>query len=250
MLDCYIINLDRAKDRWDTIFSKFSKLDLNIIRVPGIEGKTLEMPCENVSPWRYFLFYGRPLHLTAVGCYLSHIKALRQFLDSGKEHALICEDDGTPDPRLPEIIHEALQYADRWDLLRLNGLNQPPSITFAKLSEGFELCSDLRYTSCVAGIVVNRTAAQKIIGKLLPMRMPYDVALYYDFPIGIREASVKPYPIRFVEWPESCIGEIPRYPLFHPAIIRYLTVLPYRIISRLYRLRYRKIFAEKQAALK
>lgn len=246
MLDCYIINLDRARERWDSVSQKFSPLGFHVVRVPAVEGKTLKLPCENVSPWRYFFFYGRPLSWGAVGCYLSHIKALNLFLDTGKEHALICEDDVSPIPELPEIIEESMKYADRWDLLRLNGLKQPPNIPFTKLDCGFELCSDLRYTSCTGGMIVNRFAAQRIIDKLLPMKMPYDVALFYDFPVGIREASINPYPIQFKDHFESCIGVTERYPLFHPAIIRYISVLPYRIISRLYRLKHRQRFAKKQ----
>ena len=247
MLDCYIINLDRAKERWASVATKFSPLGFNVIRVPGVEGKMVTLPCENVSPWKYLLFYGRPLSYGAIGCYLSHVKALKLFLDSGKDHALICEDDVTPIPELPEIIQESMKYADRWDLLRLNGLKQPPAIAFAKLGDGFELCSDLKYTSCTGGMIVNRFAAQRIIEKLLPMKMPYDVALYYDWPIGIREASVNPYPIQFKDNFESCIGVTARYPVLHPAICRYITVIPYRILSRLFRLRYRKWFARKQA---
>lgn len=247
-MDCYIINLDRASERWDFVSKKFAQLGFDIIRVPAIEGKLLKLPCENVSQWKYFFLYGRPISFGAIGCYLSHIKTLNLFLESGKEHALICEDDVSPVPELPEVINESMEYANKWDLLRLNGLKQPPSVAFAQLSKGFELCSDLKYTSCTGGMVVNRFAAQTIIKKLLPMKMPYDLALYCDFPVGIREASVNPYPIQFREIFESCIGTTERYPILHPAMFRYLTVLPYRIISRLFRLKYRRWFAKKQAA--
>lgn len=248
MLDCYIINLDRAKERWDSVSAKFSPLGFHVVRVPAIEGKTLELSRENVSLWQYFFLYGRPVSPGAVGCYLSHIKTLQLFLDSKKEFALICEDDAAPVSELPEIITEAMKYADHWDLLRLNGLKQPPCVTLASLCDGYDLCSDLKYTSCTAGMVVNRLAAQAIIKKLLPMRMPYDVALFYDFPVGIREVSVNPYPIQFKDAFESCIGATKRYPVLHPAAFRYMTVLPYRVGSRLYRLWYRKWFAKKLQA--
>jgi len=39
MLDCYIINLDRAQDRWKATSEKFRSLGLNVIRVPALRGK-------------------------------------------------------------------------------------------------------------------------------------------------------------------------------------------------------------------
>ena len=243
MLDCYIINLDRSRDRWELTSQKFQKLGFNVIRIPAISGKDLTFPHPDFAAWRYFFFYGRKMYPNKVACYLSHIRAIRTFLESGKDHAMICEDDVTPDSGLAEIIQDAMKYAHSWDLLRLNGGKQPSNLDFAQLSNGYSLCSDLRYTSGNGGKVINRTAAEKIVKKLMPMRMPHDVTLYYDWPIGIREASVKPFPIHFNPSGDSIIGEQPKYPVCHPAVLRYLSVFPYRYLSRGTRLIQRLICA-------
>ena len=105
-LDCYIINLDRAQDRWNATSEKFRTLGLNVIRIPAIEGKDLTFPHPDFAAWRYFFWYGRKMIPNKVACYFSHIKALKTFLETDKEHAMICEDDVTPCLELKEIITE------------------------------------------------------------------------------------------------------------------------------------------------
>ena len=234
MLDCYIINLDRAQDRWNATSEKFRTLGLNVIRVPAIEGKDLVFPHPDFAAWRYFFWYGRKMSPNEVGCYFSHIKALKTFLETDREHAMICEDDIVPLPELTDAIDDAIQYSYCWDLLRLSGNKATRGRNFAALSHGFQLCCDLKTASGTGAMIVNRHAAKTIITKLLPMKLAYDVALFYDWPKGIREVTVQPFPIQLSEmiWKDSTIGMRSRYPLLHPASFRHIISLPYRLFSR------------------
>ena len=234
MFDCYIINLDRAQDRWNATSEKFRALGLNVIRIPAIEGKDLIFPHPDFAVWRYFFLYGRKMSPNEVGCYFSHIKALKAFLETGKEHVMICEDDVFPLPELGDVIHDAMQYSHSWDLLRLNGLKPTKGKNFATLSHGFRLCCDLKTASGNGAKIVNRHAAKTIIKKCLPMRLPHDVSLFYGWPIGIREVTIQPFPVLLNEMThnDSTIGERFRYPILHPASFRHVISLPYRICSR------------------
>ncbi len=233
MLDCYIINLDRSPQRWEKIRCAPGISRLNVIRVPAVDGRQLTQPYQGFSPWTYYFCHGRILTPTTVACNQSHIKVLEMFLDSGKEHALICEDDVTSVPELPEIIEDILKYADSLDFVRFCGYRQKPYIPFANLRNGYQLVSDLRGGSSTGGYLVNRKAAEILIKILRPMRANADVAIFYGMPRGIREASIAPLPIVLTEMSQdSTIGMSPRYPWLHPAIFRYVTVLPYRIFTR------------------
>ena len=234
MLDCYIINLDHARDRWSTTFERFSTLRLNVIRVSAIEGKDLIFPHPDFAAWRYFFWCGHRVAPNEVACYFSHIKAMKAFLETNKEYAMICEDDVVPLPGLMDVIKDAMQYSHAWDCLRLNGIKPTKGVPFAALPHEFQLCCDLKTSSGAGANIMSRYAAKTVIERLLPMRLPYDVALFYDWPIGIREAVVQPFPIRLDETmhDDSTIGKRMRYPLLHPASIRHLTSLPYRIFSR------------------
>ncbi|GEM_PF-204277 len=195
MLDCYIINLDRAQDRWAATSEKFRSLGLNVIRVPAVAGKDLTFPHPDFAAWRFFLWHGRKAVPNEVGCFFSHIKALKTFLETGKDHALICEDDVFPLPQLVEVLHEAMRYSGSWDLLRLSGNRPTKGVNFATLSHGFQLRCDLKTASGTGASIVNRHAAETIIKKCLPMRAAYDDTLYCYWPMGIREVTIQPFPI-------------------------------------------------------
>ena len=237
VMDCYIINLDRAQDRWKSVSEKFSSLGLNVIRVSAVDGKTLHFPHPDFSSWKYFFYYGRIKVPTKVACYFSHIKALKAFLETDKSYAMICEDDVFPLPDLMDVVQDAMQYSDSWDFLRLNGIKPTKGMNFASLSHGFQLCCDLKTASGNGAKIVNRYAAETIIRKCLPMSLPHDVTLFYDWPIGIREVTIQPFPILLNEafYKNSTIGAEPRYPLLHPATLRHFISLPYRICSRITR---------------
>ncbi len=231
MLDCYIINLDKSVDRWKTVSERFRTLGLNVIRVPAIAGKDLSFPHPDFAGWRYFFWYGRKMMPNKVACYFSHLKALRTFLDSDKLHAMILEDDATTCPELMKVVDAAMEYCDSWDLLRLCAIKPTRGWDFAELPHGYRLGCDLKTASGNGGKIVNRHAAKRILEKLLPMRMPHDVSLFYDWPIGIREVSIRPFPIE-QEPKTTDIGEQPRHSLFDPLTLSHLTKVPYKIASR------------------
>ncbi|GHT26378.1 hypothetical protein FACS18942_03730 [Planctomycetales bacterium] len=235
-MDCYIINLDRDKERWNVISQQFTLSGFNVLRVSAVNGKELtKEELTDFSPWRYFLFYGRPAMRGEIGCYFSHIKTLKTFLDTEAEHALICEDDVVPKPELPEVLAAALKYSDRWDLLRLNAVRQTKGKSVIELPHQYHLCCDLKTASGTGSYLLNRKAAELILKKLRQMFLPLDVAMFYGFPIGIKEVTVQPFPVVLNEsfYKDTTItGRKERYPFFSPAVLRYLTVLPYKVISR------------------
>lgn len=234
-MNCYVINLDRSPDRWESVQSDPGLARLNLIRVPGIEGKSVKLPHKDISPWGYFLFHGRKLLPGKIGCYLSHSKAIECFLESGEEHAVICEDDVLAAPELADLIQEAMKYSHAWDFIRLIGNSQKAFLPFAELGQGYRLISDLCSGTSAGGYLLNRKAARILLKIRQPMCTNNDISLYFGIPNGIREATVSPFPLHYAEVAErSCIGydSEDRYPIFHPATLRFLTVLPCRLFTR------------------
>ncbi len=263
-MKCFIINLDRAQDRWNATAQKFRDLGFDVVRVPAVDGKTLERPFPDFSPFLYFCRRGRPISAAKVACFQSHLKALRTFLETGDEFALICEDDVTPLPELPELVEKALEYRDVWNFLRLNGIKATKGVDFAVLSEKYRLGVDLKTASGNGAKIVDREAARLLLTKTLPIRLPHDVTLFYDLPIsGIREVSVRPFPIVLnapLAEKSGIGGELPPRGLRY-ALGRLLITTPTRVFcrsirktSRIYwatrrRLQFGKKFKEQLAAL-
>lgn len=79
----YCINLDRRKDRWNTIcLPQFIKLGLQVERVSAVDGMLIDLPRDCSSKMR-----GR------IGCAMSHLNVLRLAQRHHIERILILEDD-------------------------------------------------------------------------------------------------------------------------------------------------------------
>ena len=73
MIDLYVINLTKRKDRWDHIVKTFTDPQLNLIRV---EAEIAQ------KPW--------------IGCFLSHKKCLKIAKEKGLKNIMVIEDDCLP----------------------------------------------------------------------------------------------------------------------------------------------------------
>jgi len=84
----YCINLDDKVDRWESVESQFKYWEIeNYTRVSAHDGR--EDDLGGILKGRY------PDNMNSgeVGCVTSHLKALKEFLNSGEQCALIMEDD-------------------------------------------------------------------------------------------------------------------------------------------------------------
>jgi len=190
-INFYVINLDRSVDRMGSFEKNFESFPIPYIRVPAIEGNKLTIPVEDYDAPMCFLYIGREAGPGEVGCYLSHLKALRMFLESEKEFALICEDDAAPTPECYEAIKQAIVHAGTWDLLRLCGGRGKTSFPYRSLTPTHNLSTSITGMVPAAAYIVNRRAAEILIQKLVPMTSQYDDALFHGR-IGVREATVFP----------------------------------------------------------
>ena len=113
-LATYLINLDRSQDRLAYSKLEFERHGMDFTRIQAIDGLDLDIadyPQATQNSWAYHT----PLTVNEVACYMSHLKALRSFLDSDATHGMILEDDFAfvEDP-MPCL--RSLMELDDWDL--------------------------------------------------------------------------------------------------------------------------------------
>jgi len=237
----YVINLDRSPERLQTFIQSFGSTGLEIVRVSAVDGSELALPHPDYDDRRYRLYQGRRVtSMGIIGCYFSHINALRQFLESDEETALICEDDVSAKPELPQVLREVLSLRKHWDFLRLNceftTKNMPVYIPIKKLGFGYRLTVPTYYMPGAGAYLVNRKAAERMIKFLLPMYLPWDHAFEQNWRMGLTTMMVVPFPIELNEHKShSVIGAVDglaggsRHDRL-PFLQRYLLspMLPYR----------------------
>lgn len=111
----FVLNLDRATQRWENIQRVMSAADLSIERLSGIDGRQLS-PQELTQQSSFLARTFQPRGV--IGCYLSHRKFWQTIVDRNLDSAILFEDDVqlVPDfknmlqSRLHQLKEDGLSY--------------------------------------------------------------------------------------------------------------------------------------------
>jgi len=225
-IHAYVINLQDASRRLENMHTDLDALNIPYTRVEAIHGDDLTLPIDEYNERKFNLLTGKVANKRMVGCYLSHIKALREFLKSDHPTALILEDDAVLPEQTNSLLATILERKVDWDMVRLSSEREGRYLPFASLPHGFELAYNTRVLKNTAAYLVNRHAAQCCVDKMLPMCLPYDIALDREWDLGFRTACVTPFPVKLNEKEPSQIPRAKRIPLFRATtfhLFHYLT---------------------------
>ncbi len=176
----FVINLDRAPDRWSMVAESLTHHGLRPLRVEGVDGRKLEAGERSVVDTRRFIFStGRRVLDGEIGCHLSHRKALTRFVETGAEMGVILEDDVLADettkPRLAAIAAAIDKDVDAVRLVTHRKEGFRPRLT---TREGDRLGRTLfGPQGSAAAYLFRREAAIAMIDRLATMTLPYDAEL-------------------------------------------------------------------------
>ena len=207
MLKTYLINLDTSGDRLHVMNGRTRFVGLSFQRISGIVGADLSLEgLEEVDIATYEKCHGKALNPGEVGCYLSHITAMREFLASGAEFGLILEDDANFPENFQSLIHSVMVNAPSWDIVKLSSFHSGTPVNVLALEAGYHLAIPLSRLYNSNSILYNRVAAERLVRKLLPMRLPFDHAVERAWLYGLRFRSINPIPCDADTGMESEIG--------------------------------------------
>ncbi len=226
-LKTYLINLDRATERFRFMDSQLSAIGITYERIAAVDRLTLDSSVPEFDAKGYARMHGRSFHDGEVACYLSHIACLRAFLNSSADHALILEDDCLLPDNLSTLLDAAIAKSHEWDILRLSTVNSGIRIPYCRIDQSHSFAIALTREKGAGGYVVNRDCAAIFIKELLPIRVAWDIAFDIEFLMGLRSVFVEPPPIDQNTGLETQIQNIGNH-IKLPAS-RYLTVFPYRV---------------------
>ncbi|HEX2018816.1 MAG TPA: glycosyltransferase family 25 protein [Aurantimonas sp.] len=233
----YVINLDRSPDRLAAISADAAACGLELQRVRAVDGATAP-PAEKrqlLDEAGFRRLHGKIPMDGEYGCYASHLDVLDGFLAGDADAAVIFEDDVRPAADfLPTI--EAITAVDDWDLVKLMHHRLPAFRPRRTLGPGRELgLAWFGPTGSSACYLLNRRAATRLRQHLVPMRLPYDVALERGWALGLRLRHVRPDLVEHnVATMKSLIGGTKKYAAARLAPWRRLSTLAFRT-SELFR---------------
>lgn len=195
-IHAYVINLQDASQRRENMHEDLEALSIPYTRIEAIHGDDLTLPIDEYNERKFNILTGKTANKRMIGCYLSHIKALCEFLKSDQPFALILEDDAVLPKETTSLLEGILEHKADWDMVRLSSEREGRYLPFASLPHGFELVYNTRVLKNTAAYLVNRHAAQCCVDKMLPMCLPYDIALDREWDFGFRTACVTPFPVK------------------------------------------------------
>jgi glycosyl transferase, family 25 len=189
----YAINLDRSRERWDSITRQAGELDLDVIRVPGIDGSLVQadsrIDCDDPAFRRN---NGRTMLPGEYGCYRSHLQALQTFISSGEPIGIIVEDDVELTRDMPARVAAAFEAVSAADVIKLFNHRVVGFRLFGMSSLGDEVGrathGPMGSAACYA---VSRSGAIKLLDGLACMEYPWDVALERGWATGAAICTVR-----------------------------------------------------------
>ena len=188
---------------------RFHTLDIAPVFVEGSQGVTLGLRATN--PYDYDQ-HGSPLfmHLSQIGCVLSHRLALSVAVASCASEFIICEDDVKLPPdfvQMFQVFREALPGDAEVAQLDYRGAADKDT------SPVNDRVSHIYYPFCASCIWWTRKAAQQALILLKPVDRPYDVMLIQRvFPFlnhYVPAAPIASELSSLQQWPSS-VGDAPK----------------------------------------
>lgn len=206
-LGIYAINLDRSRERWDTIQRHFGNLRWPLHRVRGIDarhngdtvlsvrGQKLDFPPDGIG---WSAYRNRVFTLVEEACLASHVLAWKQFLESGHDLALILEDDAEPYPEFEEVLAAIASRPKVVDIVKLEGTPRCGGRLVVPVDRigGRRLVRSFRPRSGAAAYVLTRTAAMRLVSAIACIRMPVDDFLWSPALHGCTIVHVSPWVAR------------------------------------------------------
>ena len=191
----YVINLDRDFERMASLAGSLQALALPFERVSAVLGK-------EVPGWEKLVdgkLYGARNRLPMprpgeVGCYLSHLKAMEEFLRTDAPWCVILEDDVEVRPECVEVL-AALGQKDDWDLVKLFCFHSGLPVRKRALTQNHHLVVHLTRTTSSAAYAINRHAAETLLKSMRPISEQVDHALERPWETGLRVRGVRPLPV-------------------------------------------------------
>lgn len=175
-IGAYIINLDRSKERYATMYEPVKALGYPLERIAAVDGSTIPQDeLASIVNFKHFqLMFKNPPKIGTIGCSLSHFKTWEAFLKSSHEYAIIFEDDVTfNSEHLKTVIDAVIRYKS-WDICSLDIHHRGLPLSVADLPMGHKLAIYLIEVTHTGCYIINRKGAEALLKNAFPIRLPID----------------------------------------------------------------------------
>ncbi len=188
----YLINMDKATERLNLVLPIIEQLGFPVKRIAAVDGRSLGDNLDFVDKETYKNYFKMYPELGTIGCALSHEKALREFLKSDNEFAIVFEDDVEFDAdKLRAAIKNAVSHKEFWDVIGFELIHNGTPI---KVTDDFACyLTNIKDAGCY---LLNRYAARQYLQKFYPIKMPWDHYYTASWEFDIKFLGIEPRIVR------------------------------------------------------
>ncbi len=192
----YVISLPDAADRQAYMKSQLEDAGIAFEFLDGFDGRALNIhECDDYDSARRRRWFGRDLFGADIGCFRSHLIALKKAAESSEPHSVILEDDVHLDPKFWPIVGQLIELAPELDFVKFFGDKKTVGRGGRRLIEFDENISLVRLPSTPGGAhayVVSREGARKLGAALSKRKItfPIDISMGRAWETGIDHLAV------------------------------------------------------------
>lgn len=221
----WLITLNPRSANARSIIDDLAKGGVRAEVFDAVDGRAGEPPLEDgesINTRRAYLFRKKLLTPTQVGCYLSHLRAVKKAYSDGYDRLCIMEDDIAIDDGFFDVLPEILSLDESYELVRLMGLRIRKRKILSGLVGGrFDLVRPVRGVAGTQGYVINRSGMEKLMNTAPNMYEPIDIVYDHSFIHKIRVFGVEPHVIHEIE-SDSSISRTDKAAPVTPLLYRLL----------------------------
>lgn len=192
----FLINLDRSPERLALAHQSLTAAQIPYQRIPGFDANREDLSQCRIDLEAFQKTHGRTEPRKGeIGVYQSHLKALKSFVQSGKEFGVILEDDASPERFFVNSIIQLIKWREAWDIVPLFHFHRGGPFV-VRQTTGNKLTIHLAHISSAAAYMVNRKAATRLLAHMETQRACVDHALFEKWTHGLRLRGISPMPVR------------------------------------------------------
>lgn len=184
-IQTYLINLDSSTERLQQADEQLKKFAIPYQRISAVDGRQLDLTkfsqYDSTQAWQQM---GRDLLGAEIGCYLSHIKCIEQFLQSDADYAIVLEDDLNIKNNFLPIISESLHWLEQqnieWYLMNIGSHKRKFSKKLHTFQQ-YQLVKAYYFPISTFGLIWSRQGAEAFFNSKYntTITMPIDVTLQF-----------------------------------------------------------------------
>jgi len=198
----YYINLERSTLRRERLEKCLNLYDLSFKRIDAVDAENLTDDCvaeyydHKNNPFRYFSV----LKKSEIACFLSHRKALQEFvLNDEADFAILLEDDlefvADPAPLIKDLELK-LNWKIEPLVIKLYSARKNASMHITSLTGGYSLTLPYLCPLNTSAQIFNKVGAIRFLESTQSIFMPVDVTLQFAWKIPMLVLQVQPNLVR------------------------------------------------------